>query len=151
MTDRKPLGWREWIGFPDLNIEKIKAKIDTGARTSALHAFRVEPFTRDSLQWVRFAIHPIQGDTDTVVKCEAPVKDQRIVRDSGGHEELRYVIEVLITIGEDLIRSEVTLTDRDTMAFRVLLGRTALRGKYVIHPGRSYMQGKSTRSQKGSN
>lgn len=151
MKDRKALGWREWIGFPDLNIHKIKAKIDTGARTSALHAFMVEPFIRDSLQWVRFAIHPIQGDTDTVVQCEAPVKEQRIVRDSGGHEELRYVIELLITIGEDLIRCEVTLTDRDTMAFRVLLGRTALRGKYVIHPGKSYIQGKFSGSHKGSN
>jgi hypothetical protein len=149
MTDKKPIGWREWIGFPELNIQKIKAKIDTGARTSALHAFKVEPFERDSRQWVRFAIHPIQGDTETVVECSAPVKDQRVVRDSGGHEELRYVIEAQIRIGEDVIRSEVTLTDRDSMTFRVLLGRTALRAHYVIHPGRSYMQGKSNRDRKG--
>jgi hypothetical protein len=145
MTEKKPLGWREWISFPELNIHKIKAKIDTGARTSALHAFKVEPFTRDSQQWIRFSIHPIQGDTDTVVECEACVKDQRMVRDSGGHDELRYVIDAFITIGDDIILSEVTLTDRDTMNFRVLLGRTALRGKYVVHPGRSYIQSKSTR------
>ncbi len=142
MTEKKPLGWREWIGFPGLNIEKIKAKIDTGARTSALHAFMVEPFSRDGQSWVRFAIHPIQGDTDTVVECEAPVRDQRIVRDSGGHDELRYVIEAKIAIGDEQIRAEVTLTDRDTMVFRVLLGRTALRKKYVVHPGKSYLQGK---------
>jgi hypothetical protein len=151
MADRKPLGWREWIGFPDLNIDIIKAKIDTGARTSALHAFRVVPFTRAAQQWVRFSIHPVQRDTDTVVECEAPVKDQRTVRDSGGHEELRYVIEVLIKIGEDQFLAEVTLTDRDTMVFRVLLGRTALRGKYVIHPGKSYMQSKRNSPKQGLN
>jgi hypothetical protein len=142
MKVRKPLGWREWISFPGLNIHKIKAKIDTGARTSALHAFMVEPFSRDSQPWVRFAIHPIQGDTETVVECESPVKDQRIVRDSGGHDELRYVIDAVIAIGDDQIRSEVTLTDRDTMMFRVLLGRTALRKNYVVYPGKSFLQGK---------
>ena len=142
MSDKKPLGWREWVGFPGLNIEKIKAKIDTGARTSALHAFMVEPFGRDAQPWVRFAIHPIQGDNSTIVECEAPVKDQRIVRDSGGHDELRYVIDTVIAIGHDQFRSEVTLTDRDTMMFRVLLGRTAVRARYVIHPDKSYLQGK---------
>mgnify|MGYP003555706297 CR=1 FL=1 len=140
--DKKPLGWREWISFPELNIRKIKAKIDTGARTSALHAFMIEPFSRDSKLWVRFAIHPIQGDFDTVVECEAPVKDQRIVRDSGGHDELRYVIDTQVAIGDDLIHCEVTLTDRDSMLFRGLLGRTALRSRYVVYPGKSYMQGK---------
>jgi hypothetical protein len=144
MNDTTALGWREWVGFPDLNIQRIKAKVDTGARTSALHAFRLEPFKRDDAQWVRFAIHPIQGDTETVVECEAPVKEQRTVRDSGGHEELRYVIETQIAIGHQSITAEVTLTDRDTMRFRVLLGRTALRKRYVIHPGKSYLQGKPT-------
>lgn len=148
MSEKKPLGWREWIGFPALNIPRIKAKIDTGARTSALHAFMVEPFTRDSQSWVRFAIHPVQGDSSTVVECEAPIKDQRVVRDSGGHDELRYVIDTQISIGEDIIRSEVTLTDRDAMMFRVLLGRTALRGKYIIHPGKSYLQSKSATKKK---
>tara|TARA_R110002049_G_scaffold24302_9_gene86316 strand:- start:7013 stop:7456 length:444 start_codon:yes stop_codon:yes gene_type:complete len=143
MSSKKPIGWREWIGFPDLNIPRIKAKIDTGARTSALHAFRVQPFMRGDRQWVRFAIHPVQGDTDNIVESEAPVKDQRVVRDSGGHEELRYVIETAISIGEDVIRAEVTLTDRDSMLFRVLLGRTALRAHYVVHPGRSYIQSKT--------
>src|SRR5690606_38088833 len=108
VNDKKPLGWREWIGFPEFNIPRIKAKIDTGARTSALHAFMVQPFIRDAQQWVRFAIHPVQGDTQTVVECEAPVKEQRVVRDSGGHEELRYVIDTRIRIWDDLIHSEVT-------------------------------------------
>ena len=147
MKERKPLGWREWIGLPGLNIDRIKAKVDTGARTSALHAFRVEPFMRDSQHWVRFAIHPVQGDSAVEVECEAPVRDQRLVRDSGGHEELRYVIDTEIMLGPDTFRCEVTLTDRDSMMFRVLLGRTALRGKYVIHPGRSYMQGNPAPAQ----
>ena len=150
MTAKKPLGWREWIAFPTLNISKVKAKVDTGARTSALHAFKVEPFIRDSQQWVRFAIHPLQWNSDTVVECEAVVKDQRIVRDSGGHEELRYVVDAQIVIGEDLLLCEFTLTDRDSMAFRVLLGRTALRARYVIHPGKSYMQGKPSGRHKGA-
>lgn len=142
MNERTPLGWREWIGLPGLNISRIKAKIDTGARTSALHAFKVEPFTRDGKAWVRFSIHPIQGDTGTVVECEALVKDRRVVRDSGGHEELRFVIDTQIQIGQERFRAEMTLTDRDTMTFRVLLGRTALRARYVIHPGQSYLQSK---------
>lgn len=143
MNGKKALGWREWIGFPEFNIPRIKAKIDTGARTSALHAFIVTPFIRDETPWVRFAIHPQQGSTDNVVECEAPVKEQRVVRDSGGHEELRYVIDTLIRIGDDVIRAEVTLTDRDSMTFRVLLGRTALGANYVIYPDRSYLQSKA--------
>jgi len=142
MKQKKPLGWREWIGIPSLDIGLIKAKIDTGARTSALHAFRVEPFTRDARPWVRFAIHPMQGDMETVLECESAVKDRRVIRDSGGHDELRYVIDATIAVGDDLISCEITLTDRDTMLFRILLGRTALRANYVVHPGRSYLQGK---------
>lgn len=145
MNAKTPLGWREWITLPELDIPRIKAKIDTGARTSALHAFEVQPFTRGETPWVRFAIHPLQGDGAKVVHCEAPVKDRRIVRDSGGHEELRYVIDTQVEIGGERFRAEMTLTDRDTMAFRVLLGRTALRARYVIHPGLSYLQGKPLR------
>jgi hypothetical protein len=142
MSVIKSLGWREWVGLPELNIRKIKAKIDTGAKTSALHAFRVEPFERDARAWVRFAIHPRQRDTETVVECEAPVVDRRLVRDSGGHTELRYVIETVIAVGNDLIRTEMTLTDRDSMKFRVLVGRSALRGEYLVNAGESYLQGK---------
>ena len=128
MDNRAVLGWREWIAFPDLGIPKIKAKVDTGARTSALHAFVVSPFERDERPWVRFGIHPDQGDAENAIYCEAPVSDRRMVRDSGGHEELRYVIRTALQIGESRIHAEVTLTDRDSMKFRVLLGRTALRG-----------------------
>ena len=141
-TSKLVLGWREWLGFPELGISQIKAKVDTGARTSCLHAFLVEPFRREGVPWVRFAIHPQQRVTVEEIWCEAPIKDQRIVRDSGGHEEQRFVIETLVTIGAQEHRIEVTLTDRDSMKFRVLLGRTAIRGHYLVDSGRSYVQGK---------
>jgi hypothetical protein len=133
------LGWREWVCLPDFGIENIKAKVDSGARTSALHAFEVEPFTRDGKPWVRFAIHPLQKSTDYVVECEAPVIDRRTVRDSGGHSELRYVIETTIVIGDSPVRAEMTLTDRETMKFRMLLGRTVLKKGYLVDSARSYL------------
>tara|TARA_R110002110_G_scaffold303525_1_gene517586 strand:+ start:4726 stop:5187 length:462 start_codon:yes stop_codon:yes gene_type:complete len=142
MSDKTTLGWREWIGFPDLGIPSIKAKVDTGARTSALHAFSVEPFQRDGDLWVRFAIHPQQRDDTQVLTCEAPVMEQREVRDSGGHVELRYVIQTDLLLGNERFQAEVTLTDRDTMKFRVLLGRTAMRGRYTVDPSRSYLTGR---------
>lgn len=145
MSKQNVLGWREWIGFPDLGIRQVKAKVDTGARTSCIHAFLVEPFERDGAPWVRFDIHPNQRNTNEVQSCTAPVLEQRMVRDSGGHEQLRYVIETTISIGDGLHTVEVTLTDRDSMKFRVLLGRTAIRGNYIVDPGRSYLKGKNQR------
>ena len=147
-ADKPVLGWREWLCFPGLGIDRIKAKVDTGARTSCLHAFFVEPFDHHGEAWVRFGIHPRQGDTDEAVYCEAPLTDRRTVRDSGGHEELRYVIEAEVLIGTDRRCIEITLTDRDSMKFRALLGRTAIRGHYVVDPGRSYVQ--SRRRKPGS-
>jgi hypothetical protein len=149
-TEKLVLGWREWLGFPELGILQIKAKVDTGARTSCLHAFLVEPFERNGAPWIRFAIHPRQKDTVEEILCEAPIKDQRTVRDSGGHEEQRYVIETLVTIGSHEHRIEVTLTDRDTMKFRALLGRTAIQGHYLVDSERSYVQGKRKKRQKSA-
>ena len=146
--EKAVLGWREWLGFPELGIPQVKAKVDTGARTSCLHAFSVKPFQREEQTWVNFGIHPLQGNNSEEIWCEAPVKEQRTVRDSGGHEELRYVIETLVTIGAAEHRVEVTLTDRDTMKFRVFLGRTAIRGQYLVDSGRSYLKGKKKRSRK---
>lgn len=150
-NEKLVLGWREWLGFPELGIPQIKAKVDTGARTSCLHAFLVEPFERNGVAWVRFGIHPQQRNTVEEVRCEALIKDQRTVRDSGGHEEQRFVIETLATIGTKEHRIEVTLTDRDSMKFRFLLGRTALRGHYVVDSGRSYVQGKRKTRRKREN
>jgi hypothetical protein len=140
--DKKTIGWREWLAFPELGIPAIKAKVDTGARTSCLHAFFVEPYQDQGANWVRFGIHPLQGNTQEEIVCHAPVKDRRVVRDSGGHEEVRYVIETAIMLGNETTRAEVTLTDRDSMKFRALLGRTAIRGRYVVDSGRSFLRGK---------
>ena len=139
------LGWREWVNLPELGLERIKAKVDTGARSSALHAFEVRPFMQHGRQRVEFRMHPNQHDLETVVECNADVVDERFVTDSGGHREQRFVIETLLRIGDHERRIEVTLTSRDTMLFRMLLGRTALRKWAQVDPGRSYLLGGKAR------
>jgi len=139
MQPKTTLGWREWVALPDLGIPAIKAKIDTGARTSALHAFYVETFKRGGERWIRFGIHPDQFSSEQVCHCEARLLDQRRVKDSGGHEEQRYVIATSVLLGEEQLGCEMTLTDRENMRFRMLLGRTAMRGRYIVDPGRSYL------------
>lgn len=143
--ERQVLGWREWVGLPELGLARIKAKVDTGARTSALHAFELRPFTEHGRSRVEFLMHPNQRDERTVVECVADIIDERVVSDSGGHREKRYVIETLLAIGAERRRIEMTLTSRDTMMFRMLLGRTALKGWARVDPGRSYLFGKSAR------
>lgn len=128
--------------LPDLNIPGIKAKIDTGARTSTLHAFRVEPYQKCHQLWARFTIHPDQYDTDNWIECHAAVKDQRLVSDSGGHKQLRYIIETQMCVGHHAFMAEMTLTCRDDMRFRMLLGRTALNGRFIVDPSVSYLFGK---------
>lgn len=139
------LGWREWVGLKELNIPAIKAKVDTGARTSALHAFEVREYSENGVQRVEFKIHPNQRDSDTVAVCDAAVVDERVVTDSGGHSEERWVIVTELTVGGFSWPIEITLTSRDDMRFRMLLGRTAMEGKAMVDPQRSYAVGKKPR------
>ncbi|PZO44778.1 MAG: ATP-dependent zinc protease [Shackletoniella antarctica] len=134
------IGWREWVALPGLGVHSIKAKVDTGARSSTLHAFSVERFERHGLAMVRFQAHPMQRNDDYIVAAEAPLLDDRIVRNSGGQSELRPVIETSVQVGNSLWAIELTLTNRDEMGFRMLLGRQAVRRRYLVNPGRSYLQ-----------
>jgi hypothetical protein len=148
---KKVVGWREWVRLPDLGIKRIKAKIDTGARTSALHAFRVTPFTKDGAAYVRFAVHPMQRRRLPEVMCVALVIDHRGVTDSGGRVEQRYVIRTNLKLGKRKWPVEFTLANRDQMGFRMLIGRQALRRRYHVDPGRSFItrkKKKKTRTQR---
>jgi hypothetical protein len=133
------IGWREWVSLPQLGIEKIKAKVDTGARTSALHAFSLRPFKENGKDRIRFDIHPLQNNTEEIITCVADIVDFRGVTDSGGHTEERYVICTPVAIGDKTWPIEITLTERDTMLFRMLLGRSAIRRRYIVNPARSFM------------
>ncbi|WP_082191690.1 ATP-dependent zinc protease [Cellvibrio sp. pealriver] len=143
MIKKQPevIGWREWVGLPAFGIGAIKAKVDTGARTSALHAYYVTPFEKDGKPWVRFGLHPLQKDSLTCIECEAPVKDVRMVTDSGGHKEERVVIDTTLSINGMTFSMEVTLTDRENMRFRMLLGRSALKQGFLVDSGKSFLLG----------
>jgi len=140
---RLPLvGWREWLALPALGVRQIKAKVDTGARSSALHAFDVRRFTRGGTEMVRFRVHPIQRDTRQSVEAEQELVEMRRVKSSGGHQTLRPVILAEIELLGQRWTVELTLASRDTMGFRMLLGRQAIRGRYVVDPGKSFLLGR---------
>lgn len=147
-TELVALGWREWVELPSLGLDKVKAKVDTGARTSSLHAFEVRDFDDAGVHRVEFKMHPNQHNADKVVVCVADIVDQREVRDSGGHREKRWVIETPVRIGQYTWDVELNLTSRDDMLFRMLLGRTALRGRALVDPARSYLVGKRRKKKR---
>jgi len=145
------VGWREWAALPELGVPAVKVKIDTGARTSALHALDIERFRDNGRDMVRFIVHPVQRSDTVVIRAQAPLVDIRSVSDSGGHSENRYVISSRITLGSTEKGSmdqaiDITLTQRSSMLFRMLVGRTALAGNVVVDPAASYLCGRlSTR------
>lgn len=133
------IGWREWLALPDLGIAEIKAKIDTGARSSALHAFDIETFSTEEKRYVRFRVHPYQKDSNRTVTAKAEVLDEREVRDSGGHTELRLTILTTVELQGYRWPIELTLTNRDEMGFRMLLGRQGVRDRFLVDPGKSFL------------
>jgi hypothetical protein len=136
------IGWREWVSLPQLGVLAVKAKIDTGARTSALHATKITPFKRDGVAMVRFNVRPIQRRRQPEIVCEAEVLEQRTVTSSNGQQQTRYVIRTEIRLGDQSWPIELTLARRRGMTFRMLLGRTAMRHHCVVNPAASYLAGK---------
>lgn len=144
-------GWREWVSLPELGIDWIKAKLDTGARSSALHAFDIEEIERDGKRWVRFEIHPWQRSSTDAVVAELPVLDVRTVKSSTGHVQERYVVLLDLRIGDRVVTTEVSLTRRDEMGFRLLVGREALRQGFLVDSRRSYLGGRPEQSVRRRN
>ncbi len=142
------VGWREWVALPDLGLPAVKAKVDTGAKTSSLHAFGIERFRQDGRERVRFGVHPLQENERLVVRAVADVADERLVVSSNGHEELRVVIRTTLHLGGGAWPAELTLTDRRTMRLRMLLGRQALRDRLLVDAGVSYLHGRHPQAQK---
>lgn len=153
-SPKKPppaLGWREWVGLPDQGVEWLKAKVDTGARTSSLHAPGLHTFEVENREWVRFSIYPWQRSTADAVQVEARVLDRRLVRSSSGITERRPVVILPLQFGSTVVDVEFTLTRRDQMGFRMLLGRQALRGRFLVDTGRSYLLGQPPRTERQAN
>jgi len=142
------VGWREWVALPEFGAIEIKAKLDTGARTSALHAFDIIELTIDDADWLQFSVHPFQRDDLQATLCLARLVDQRWVTNSGGHRERRYVIETTLRIGQREWPIELTLANRDQMGFRLLIGRTAMHHRLIVDPSRSYCASKRRRAMR---
>jgi hypothetical protein len=138
-TDKIIIGWREWLDLPDLGITKIKAKIDTGARSSALHAFHLHTFSEGDRNLIHFQVHPYQKDSHHTVTTTAEILEWRQVTNSGGNSQLRPVIKTNVLLGDRKWAIELTLTNRDVMGFRMLLGREALKKGFLVHPNKSFL------------
>ncbi|NEQ52035.1 MAG: ATP-dependent zinc protease [Leptolyngbya sp. SIO3F4] len=145
------IGWREWVMLPEFGITIIKAKVDTGARSSSIHALDIEQFETNGIAKVRFKVAPVQHDNSQLVQTEATLLCQRTVTDSGGHQEKRPVILTTVSLGSITWPIELTLTNRDVMGFRMLLGRQAIRDRYLVHPGHSFLQSVATEQDQKKN
>ena len=141
MTNKLIVGSEEWCSLPGLGLPAIKARVDSGAATSSLHAFNIVPFQRDGELWISFEVHPLQNDRSVVVRHEAPVLEQRSVRNTSGISENRYVIREELVLGEQRWPIELTLTNRDAMGYRMLLGREAMVGRVLVDPEGSHQLG----------
>lgn len=139
VVDRPLIGWREWVALPDLDIRRVKAKVDTGARTSALHAVDIERFRRRGVDLLRFVVYPQQRNHKKPVHIETEMHDERLVRSSNGESEYRPVVATPAVLHGEPFDIEITLTSRGHMGFRMLLGRQAVRRRFVVDPGRSYL------------
>ena len=144
------VGWREWVGLPELGVERIKAKVDTGAATSALHAIHIRRYREGGVDRVTFEIHPIQRRTDITVRCVADVITERVVTSSTGHRERRLVIRTPVLIAGRRWLIKLTLTNRDSMGFRMLLGRRAMKGRLLVDPSASYLAGAADSGRAGA-
>ena len=145
--ESKIIGRREWAALPDLGLVAIKGKIDTGAKTSSLYAYDIKVVVKDSKSYVHFKVHPLQNDLKVVVQCCAPLLGKRTVTDSGGHKEERYLIQTTLVLARVKKKIELTLTNRKSMKYRMLIGRSALKHNY-IDPSQSYLSGKSVKQKR---
>ena len=143
------IGWREWISLPELGIPGIKVKVDTGARSSAIHAVDINQFELDGVKKVRFQIAPIQSNDQRLIMVETNLLEERAITDSGGHQQVRPVILTAICLGTLQWPIELTLTNRDEMGFRMLLGRQAIRDRFLVNPGQSYLQSQKIAKEQG--
>ena len=147
LEDKVLIGSEEWCSFPSLGIPAIKARVDSGAKTSSIHAFNIQSFRRGGMLWVSFEVHPIQNNRKAVVRCERPVIDKRKVKSSSGVAETRYVIQVPMKVADHTWDVELTLANRDSMGYRMLLGREAMSGRMVVDPSASFILGDITEEQ----
>lgn len=144
MKEDFKVGWREWVSLPEFGVDVIKAKIDTGAKTSCLHAPKITPYRKNGELWVKFVIHPLQRSDEAEFKVRAKVLERRDVTDSGGHTECRWVVETELMIGKEKRKIDLTLTDRSGMRFRMLVGRSALKDA-AVYPSKSFLNGRTKR------
>lgn len=143
----RSIGWREWVQLPEFGVTEIKAKIDTGADNSSLHAFKMKRFEREGIEYIKFQLHPRQRSRKPSIACEAPVVMERKVKNPGGRTELRPVIRTTMIVAGLEIEALVNLTTRDDMTFRLLLGRRTIRNHFLVDSGKSYLGGRPTRME----